>query len=89
MKTIKAYKLLNDSEILNLPVWGNMYFKIGNTCLYLKEIMKDGRMYMYVQDFVNDNLNLLNDVELFDSFTNKQNVYIEMKVIKIGLFKRL
>ena len=64
-----------------------MYFKIGNTCLYLKEMMKDGRMY--VQDFVNDNLNLLNDVELFDSFTNKQNVYIEMKIIKIGLFKRL
>jgi len=53
-----------------MPIWRNIHFKIGNTCLYLKEWMKAGKMY--VRDFVTDDLRLLNDTELYNAINNKK-----------------
>ena len=66
-KTSVALTKLNKNEVLQLPIWGNEYFK-NESCLLLTQWIKSG--IKYVKDLVNKNGKLFSDVNLFTKIPN-------------------
>ncbi len=62
VKCIKPFHLLSSSEIVQLPLWGSEYFKVCNTCLYLKPFIDKG--IYYVKDIVDNYGNIIVDTDI-------------------------
>lgn len=86
-KHIRCFHRLSTHDVFQQPLWGNEYFKIKGTCLYLRNWVKED--VLYVKDLVNDNGGIKNDEELYNMIGNKSNIYQEIYIIKNYVLKRL
>ena len=86
-KCIKTFNKLNTSEVLSQPIWGNEYFKVKQTCLYLKEWIKCGKLY--VKDLIKQNGEILTDLEMMEIIRGSRNIYIDILMIKQYVLKRI
>ena len=87
VKHIKPFHLLNNHELIQQPLWGNEYFKIGETHLYLKEWLK--KSIYYVKDLINEAGNIKSDNELYRITNNHKNIVTEMYILKNYIMKKI
>lgn len=85
-KHVKPFNMLSTNEIVQLPIWGSEYFKVGITCLYLKSWLTEG--ILYVKDFINPNGSIMSDDQLFNCIGDKRNVVQDMYIIKRYVIKK-
>ena len=71
-KQIKPFKMLNPSDIAQLPLWGCHYFKTNNVCLYLKHCAQQD--ILYVKDLINQDGTVKDDRQLYNCFQTKTTV---------------
>ena len=86
-KYIKPFELLSDHEILEQPLWGNEYFKIKDTCLFIKGWSKNN--ILYVKDVVNENGRIMTDVELYNLNIDKTNALQSIFILKNYVLKKI
>ena len=86
-KTVKPFSLLNEHEIVQLPLWGTEYFKVKNTCLYLKKWIRNG--IMYIKDLIGENGKIKNDEELITLETESDANIINAYIIKNYVVKKI
>ena len=86
-KTITPFKDLNKSDVFQQTIWGNEYFKVSKTYLYLKNWVNEG--INYVKDLVNKDGSFKNDKQLYDTINDKHNVYNEMFLLKNYVLKKI
>ena len=86
-KSQKDFNALNKHEILSQPIWGNNYFKVGNRCLYFKEWIKCG--ILYVKDLIDDDGLMLTDDNMFRKICDKKNIVNQVFIIKNYVMKRI
>ena len=79
-KHIKQFKILNPSDIAQLPLWGCHYFKTNNVCLYLKNCAEHG--ILYVKDLINQDGTIKSDAQLYNCFRNKTTVLQDIFILK-------
>ena len=80
VKCIKPFHLLSTSEIVQLPLWGSEYFKVCNTCLYLKPFI-DKEIY-YVKDIVDNKGNILADRDIIRIASGESNQIQQSYIFK-------
>ena len=86
-KTVKSLSHMSESEICQQPLWGNMHFRFGNTCIYLREWIKDG--IMYIKDLINEYGIFRSEEEFFMIIDNKFDIVKQLFIIKQYVYKRL
>ena len=74
LKHKKPFELLNASEIINQPLWGNEYFKVGRTCLYVKPFLESG--VYYIKDIISNQGTMKSNNDIFNKLINKENCFI-------------
>ena len=84
---MKNIGLMSGSEVMQQPLWGNKHFKVGNTCLYFKEWIECG--IMYIKDLVNFNGTLKSEDELFCIINKKTDIVKQLFIMKKYVYKRL
>ena len=86
-KYITPQYLLNKHDIVQQPIWGNEYFKINNSCLYLKNFIES--RILYVKDLINNNGNIMNDHELYNCMQSKQDYLRSVYIVKNHVIKKI
>ena len=86
-KSVKNLKHLNKHEIIALPIWGNSYFKVGNDCLYFKEWIRSG--ILYIKDLVGEDGTLMKDEDMYKKVLDKNNIIQQIYMIKNYVFKKI
>ena len=86
-KYIKPFKLMNKHEVVQEPIWGNVYFKVNKTCLYLKDWIKAG--IMYIKDLIDDKGSIKGDEILYNSIESKNDIVKELYIIKNYVIKKI
>ena len=87
IKTIKPFNSLNKHEIIQQPIWGNEYFRVGETCLYIKGWIQNN--IFYVKDLFTDRGILKNDKSLYDLNIDKCNALQSVFILKNHVLKAL
>ena len=86
-KVVKQFKSLNKHEIIAQPIWDNSYFRVGNECLYFKEWIKSG--LLYVQDLITLDGVSGNEMYFFNKVKDKKNIIKQLYVIKNIVLKKI
>ena len=86
-KLNKPFNRLSTYEMLQLPLWGNVYFKILNTCLYSRNFILAN--VLYVKDIVNNDGVPCDDKALYDLPQNKQHILQDLYLIKNCIIKKI
>jgi len=85
-KEIKHFGKLTKNEILQQPLWGNLYFQSEN-CLFFHQWAKKG--LLYVKDLFDDNGMLLQDNKLIDKIGVYPHLFIHIILCKRHIVKQL
>ena len=86
-KTLKGLKCLNKHEVIAQPIWGNSYFKVGNTCLYFKEWIMSG--ILYIKDLISDDGIIFDERSMADKITNKRDILQQLYIVKNIVIKKI
>ena len=70
-KTIRPINKLNTVEILSQPLWGNEYFKSKGKCLYYKNWLESG--FLYVKDLVEHDGSFISEHNILQKLIIKTN----------------
>ena len=78
--TIRPINKLNTVEILSQPLWGNEYLKSKGKCLYNKNWLESG--FLFVKDIVENDGSFLSEHNLLQKLRVKTNWMSEVFILK-------
>ena len=86
-KSIKPFDLLNTHEVVQQPIWGNEYFKVNDSCVYIKGWVKS--KVLYIKDLISDSGEIKSDKEFFECNVEKQSCLHSMFILKNYVIKKI
>ena len=84
-KTVRQLDKMNAADVLREPLWCNTLFNYRGKCLYFKECIESG--ILYVKDILNASNKVIKDEDILQKIDKKQNLVSQMFMFKNSTVK--
>ena len=85
-KSIIPFDRLSKYDFLNQPLWGNIYFKCEENCLFFKEFVSSG--ILYIRDLINADGTQKNSDQISEILVSRRDITRQLYLVRKYVFKK-